>query len=70
MTPKPAYHTIKNLIQKKWHTETEVVSDVDGMAKFKGFYGEYDVKISINGKTVCETIKLSSKGNNTFNIKI
>ncbi len=70
MTPKPAYYTIKNLIQKKWHTETEVVSDVDGMAKFKGFYGEYDVEITANGKTVCEKIKLSSKGCNEFNLEI
>lgn len=70
MTPKPAYYTIKNLIQKKWHTETEVVSDVDGMAKFKGFYGEYDVEITANGKTICETINLSSKGCNEFNLEI
>ena len=70
MTPKPAYYAIKNLIEKKWHTEAEVASDGNGKAKFKGFYGKYNVEITVNGKTVHETIKLSSKGNSTFNIEI
>ena len=70
MTPKPAYYTIKNLIEKKWHTETEGVTDSSGKTRFKGFYGEYDVHIEANGKTVNQSIKLSSKKNNVFNIEI
>ncbi|MBO5060617.1 MAG: endo-1,4-beta-xylanase [Clostridia bacterium] len=70
MTPKPAYYTIKNLIEKKWHTETEAVSDGSGKINFKGFYGEYDVQLEVDGKTVHTNIKLSSKGSNVFNIDL
>ncbi|MBQ6832350.1 MAG: endo-1,4-beta-xylanase [Oscillospiraceae bacterium] len=43
MTPKPAYYTLKDLIQNKWHTEIEAVTDVNGQVRFNGFLGEYDI---------------------------
>lgn len=70
MSPKPAYYKIKDLIQNKWHTETALASDKDGTARFKGFYGEYDVEIECQGRKVNKNIKLSSKGANTFEIVI
>lgn len=70
MTPKPAFYAIKNLIEKKWHTETEVVADKNGKAKFKGFYGEYDIEVTVGEKTVKQTISLSSKGSNLLNIEV
>ncbi len=70
LTPKPAYYTIKNLIQNVWHTEEETVSDSNGKATFKGFYGDYDVEIEIDGKKVTKTVKLCSKGNNDFEVII
>lgn len=66
MTPKPAYYAIKNLIEKKWHTEAELVTDRNGTAGFKGFYGKYDVEIEIDGKTVVKEINLMNKGKNEF----
>ncbi|MBE7039077.1 MAG: hypothetical protein E7404_09285 [Ruminococcaceae bacterium] len=66
MALKPAYYTIKNLIQNKWHTETEVSTDSEGKAKFKGFYGKYILKIEINGVTTEKEIILSSKSDNIF----
>ena len=70
MTPKPAYYTIKNLIKNKWHTETDIISDADGKASFKGFYGEYEAEIIFNGKTFNKTINLMSKGKNEFCIEV
>jgi len=70
MTPKPAYYTIKNLIEKKWHTETEITTNSDGKTKFKGFYGEYDVEITIDGKVLNKKINLMSKSKNEFNIEV
>ena len=43
MTPKPAYYTIKNLIEKKWHTEETIITDESGTAGFRGFYGMYEL---------------------------
>jgi hypothetical protein len=70
MSPKPAYYTIKDLIQKKWHTEEQLVSKENGQVNFRGFYGEYDVVIEVDGKKIYRTMSLSSKGNNEFQIEI
>ena len=48
MTPKPAYYTIKNLFEKVWHTEENLLTDESGTINLKGFFGDYD--IVINGK--------------------
>ncbi|MBQ3124563.1 MAG: endo-1,4-beta-xylanase [Clostridia bacterium] len=70
MTPKPAYYAIKNLIEKKWHTEAEVVTNKNGKATFKGFYGEYDAEITVNGKVITKTINLKKKGKNEFVLEV
>lgn len=70
LTPKPAYYAIKDLIFREWHTSCEVVTNDSGKAVFKGFYGDYDVVIEATGKTVTKSIKLKSKGKNTFTVQI
>lgn len=70
MTPKPAYYKIKDLIENKWHTECTVTSDDKGRAEFKGFYGEYDVQITANGKTVNKKINLMKNGRKEFKIEL
>ncbi len=61
MTPKPAYHKIKELTQKTWHTELEAVTDENGNLNFRGFYGKYDLEITKDGKTFTKEIDISSK---------
>lgn len=70
MTPKPAYYAIKNLFEKTWHTETEIISDADGKAGFKGFYGNYELEIEFGGKTVTKEIDLKKKSGKRFEINI
>lgn len=70
MTPKPAYFTIKNLIQKKWHTEDTIYTDNCGKATFKGFHGKYDLKIEIDGVITEKEVFLSSKSDNRFCVEI
>lgn len=45
MSPKPAYYALKDLIQKKWHTELETVTDSNGQIRFSGFVGEYELQL-------------------------
>ena len=52
LSPKPAYNTIKELTQKRWHTEAELVTDKTGCADFRGFYGDYEVTAGADTKTV------------------
>ena len=70
MTPKPAYYTLKNLIQKKWHTDETVFTNECGNASFKGFYGKYDLKIEIDGLVTEKEIILSSKSSNSFCLEV
>ena len=70
MTPKPAYYAIKNLIEKKWHTETDVVTNKDGKASFKGFFGKYDVEITVGDKVITKEINLMKKGKREFKLEV
>lgn len=65
-TPKPAYYALKDLFQKEFHTEETLVTDSEGNACFRGFFGEY----SVEADGVCEKIHLSKDGNGNFEIKI
>ena len=70
LTPKPAYYTIKNLFEKKWHTEETIETNADGEVDFKGFFGEYDVEINVDGKTVNKNINFMKKGYNDFTVEL
>ena len=68
LSPKPAYYKIKELLQEKWHTEEELVTDKDGRVEFRGFFGEYELVITANGRTVTRKIHLSSKSDNARSV--
>ena len=68
MTPKPAYHAIRNLFEKKWHTEEVCVTDEKGNLSFRGFYGSYTLELLHNGKTITREITLSSKSDNRITV--
>ena len=68
MSPKPAYYRMKELLTERWHTEETLVADDLGAAEFRGFYGDYDVEITLDGKTETRTVSLSKGKNNDFNI--
>ncbi len=70
MTPKPAYYAIKDLIEKKWHTETEVCTGNFGKTSFKGFFGSYDVEVYSNGTCVKTTVDLKKNQENNFELVI
>ena len=66
LTPKPAYYKIKELITEKWHTEAELVTDKYGNADFRGFYGDYTVKVEKGAIVETKAVSLSKKGENNF----
>ena len=70
LKPKPAYYKIKELFEKRWHTEAEVVSDREGYAAFKGFYGEYDITVENGGEITHHTINLSKSNKGCFTINL
>ncbi len=70
LSPKPAYNKIKELTQTVWHTEEDGVTDASGLIKLRGFYGKYDIEITVNGQIVTKEINLSKKSDNCFEIVI
>ena len=66
LSPKPAYLKIKELIQERWHTELELVTDQNGCADFRGFYGDYEVTVGAD----TQTISLLKNQENTYTITL
>ena len=64
MTPKPVFLKLKELFEKRWHTEEELLTDENGNASFRGFFGDYDIEIGNETKEV----SLSKNGENRFTI--
>ena len=64
LSEKPAYKVIKNLFKKEWCTNAETITNEQGTAEFRGFYGDYDVTVIYDGKEVPVKIKLSEFDDN------
>lgn len=43
MREKPAYQRLRHLIREEWTTDAEVTAGADGIARFRGFYGDYEI---------------------------
>ena len=69
MTEKPVYRALYDLINKQWHTSEKIVSH-GGAATFRGFYGDYDIKVYADGKVVPAKVSLRETGENKIRIKI
>ena len=67
-TPKPAYHVIRDLFGKTWRTRLELDSQEASRLSFKGFFGEYELEITANGKTVKRMIHLDRERSANFKL--
>lgn len=68
LSPKPAYYAIDNLINKKWRTNAELCADQDGTVSLKGFYGDYEAVVCVNGKETATTFSLKKKGDRSITL--
>ena len=69
MSEKPAYKILKKLINEDWHTE-ETVKVNGNTAKFRGFYGDYELIVHADGKTIPVDFKLSKEATNRITIQL
>ena len=49
--PKPVYYVLDDLINQQWNTSEKGNFSDKGMFNFRGFYGSYELVISINGQS-------------------
>jgi endo-1,4-beta-xylanase len=47
--PKPVYTMLDQLINETWTTRTTLRTDRDGVLRFRGFYGKYQLKVRTPG---------------------
>lgn len=69
MSEKPVFKDLKNLINNVWHTSGTKKAK-DKKVGFRGFYGDYHIKIFTDGRVVEKDIKLSKNSVNNITIKL
>jgi GH35 family endo-1,4-beta-xylanase len=68
--PKPAWNRLKGLIWDEWTTEMSGKTNADGTFKFRGFYGQYNLKTQTGGKTTTSDIHVDKGAANRFSIRV
>ena len=67
--PKAAYRVLQQLIKKEWHTEGNATC-CDGIAEFRGFFGDYCIEVLYDGKRISKNVSLKKKSDGIFEIEI
>jgi len=48
---KPIYHDLQKLLQEQWMTRQSVTTNADGVATFRGFFTDYQLRYDLGGGT-------------------
>jgi GH35 family endo-1,4-beta-xylanase len=68
LKPKAAYRALDQLINQQWKTRAEIQTDASGIARFRGFFGRYQVKAEGDGKTRQAEIEHTRSGSKTYRL--
>jgi hypothetical protein len=61
-TEKPTGQVYEQLVLRDWRTNTDGVTDANGVYHVRGFLGDYEVTVSDGSKTVRSTATLTKDG--------
>jgi GH35 family endo-1,4-beta-xylanase len=71
MTPKPAYDELLKRIKGEWWTRTTAETGADGTAAFRGFLGDYEVTVSVEGEeSPAKAFTLRKRPENRWVVKL
>jgi len=70
MSKKPAWYAMYNLIHKEWHTREVQDTGMGNKMSFRGFYGDYSVKIRIGDQVIEKTFFAGKNTDNQITIAI
>lgn len=69
--PKPVYQVLDKLINETWKTNLLVQTGKDGKIQFRGFFGNYEVKLTTpDGKVHVYSLHMGKEGNNDAVISV
>ncbi|MBR5365308.1 MAG: endo-1,4-beta-xylanase [Clostridia bacterium] len=69
MSEKPAFRRLKKLIREDWHTDVTLKAQ-DGTVSFRGFCGDYALRIYAGGREIPASMTLSKNGSNTVTVRV
>jgi len=70
MTPKPVYDELKKLIKGKWWTTASLRTGDDGSVRLRGFFGDYQVTVSVEGKRAIKEFSLEKSQKNRWTVTL
>lgn len=70
MSPKPAYHQLKDLIKGDWWTRTQRLTGPQGHIGFTGFLGEYQLSTTLNGRKLTANFTLDKNLKDPIALKL
>jgi Glycosyl hydrolase family 10 len=66
---KPSGQAYLDLVHGDWWTDVSGKTDASGKYTTRGFYGTYDIEVSVDGKTVAEQVALP-EGDGEFTVTL
>ena len=60
---------LDELINKTWRTNTEITTDENGIAKFRGFCGKYEITVENSNEKECIHVKKDCENKKEITIK-
>ena len=69
LSKKPAYYMLNELINKTWRTNTEITTDENGIAKFRGFCGKYEITVENSNEKESIHVKKDCKNKKEITVK-
>ena len=69
LSEKPAFRRLRKLIREDWHTSVTVKAK-EGEASFRGFCGDYDLRVYADGREIPASFTLSKNGLNTISVRV
>jgi GH35 family endo-1,4-beta-xylanase len=70
MTAKPAYERLMDLIKGKWWTKTRSQVKGNGRVGFEGFFGQYEVAASVNGRKLSGAFVLEEDSREPLEVRL
>ena len=70
MSPKPVYDRLLDLIKGKWWTRLDLKTDTQGQARFRGFLGQYQVTVTVDGNRTTRPMTVNRDGSNQLVISV
>ena len=63
---KPNYRMLDRLLNNEWRTNLQIDLPANEIASFRGFYGNYEVEVIVNGEKIKKRFELKKDGQNEW----